>query len=325
MSEDLSLPLWAESKAKICDQIRAVAGKLKIVLKSRNEVHLLQSWIDHHVKIAGKKNVIVMDNCSDDPAVLKIYRDNAEDVLAFSYSDHHNSLHRIALYEELYDALRRSSEFYVFIDTDEFLFWHDGERLLSGLEFTNKMVGGGDFYPGIWLHNYPGCKNIFFISDYVARTLEGLTWGKPIISSRVEVGGFINHNCQLKGSVTNLVPRYGVFVAHFNRLIPQQRINQNIQKLISRKLIRQADEIDNLLNEPGGSSDGNIDLYIREIKSLRALSEGAWPSLNNPPLGTAKLRSDGTLVWADDRTRDAFLSINLDFLNLWTQVSGIVQ
>jgi Glycosyl transferase family 2 len=326
MSEETKLPLWSKEREAICREIRSTTGLIKIVLKTKNEAHLLQSWIDHHVQIAGPKNVIIMDNCSDDPAVLDIYERNSNSVSLYAYGGHHNSLHRISVFPELYQSLRDSCSFYIFIDTDEFLFWSTDRKLVSDkLESKHlETPGPNDVFPGIWLHNYPGCRDIFFVNDHENRAIEGLTWGKPLIASSLNVEGFINHNCQLKGSVPTIRPRFGLFVAHFNRLIPQQRIAQNIQKLISRKTIKSVDDLEELLRaDTPANPDGNVDLYVREIKSLRSLGEAGWPKLNNPPTGTIKLLDDGDIVYFDENVRQAFVQIETGFESSWSKVQGV--
>jgi hypothetical protein len=323
MAEETKLLLWASEQREICRQIRSSQSHVKIILKTKNEAHLLQRWIDHHVQIAGKKNVIIMDNCSVDSVVLDIYQRNSDQILIFAYGGHHNSIHRISDFPELYDALRESCKFYIFIDTDEFLFWGDQDRLVAEQILVGRLdvADSCDVFPGVWLHNYPGCDDIFFVSDYSDRIIEGVTWGKPLVSSRVNVQGFINHNCQLKGSVKDLSAGYGLFVAHFNRLIPQQRITQNIQKLLSRKVIKNIDEIHELLRSDAPcSSDGNVELYVREIRSLEAVKEVGWPKLINPPSGTFKLAADGTLFFGDDVAKRAFANVRTEFQESWHKV-----
>jgi len=323
MSEETKLPLWSRERAKICSEIQSKSSLLRIVLKTKNEAHLLQRWIDHHVQIAGTKNVIIMDNCSDDPAILDIYEKNSDVASVYAYGGYHNSLHRISAFPELYQSLRESCRFYVFIDTDEFLYWADDGRLEAHPDVTRHLegAGAGDVFPGLWLDNYPGCDDIFFVNDYPSRTLDGLTWGKPLIASNVNVDGFINHNCQLKSSVSGIHARFGLFVAHFNRLIPQQRIAQNIQKLVARKRIKSAEEIEDLLRaNTSVNTDGNVNLYVREIKSLRCLGEAGWPKLDNPPAGTIKLLGNGTIVCPDDEVQRAFATIEAEFESNWPKV-----
>lgn len=142
MSDETKLPLWGKEHEKICREIRSTTSSLKIILKTKNEPYLLQRWIDHHVQIVGAKNLIIMDNCSDDPAILEVYKRNSDVVSAYAYSGHHNSLHRISVFPELYKSLRESCGFYVFIDTDEFLYWADNGRrsFASGLAIGDAMT-----------------------------------------------------------------------------------------------------------------------------------------------------------------------------------------
>src|SRR4030088_500938 len=92
-------------------------------------------------------------------------------------------------------------------------------------------------FPGLWINNYPGASSVFFVPNSADAWTHALLWGKPIVSSRLEIRGFINHNVQLYRECGPFPIKSGIFIAHLTRLNPLQRIEANLRKLKSLGLI----------------------------------------------------------------------------------------
>ena len=146
---------WNQDEPEVCTRIARRPAVLKILLKTKNDPFFLRQWIEHHLSIAGPGNIIIFDNGSSNPEVFSIYEQYSNLIEVVSFSGYHNSLHYTSKLPALYEALGRSSEFFTFLDTDEFLvlfkddrFYKD-ERILEMLA-ANKET---DVFPATWLYN----------------------------------------------------------------------------------------------------------------------------------------------------------------------------
>ncbi len=288
---------WTKDRDDICQAISSVPAEMKIVLKTKNEKFLLERWISHHSEIVGSQNIIIMDNASTSPAVLNVYDNLSPEALVVSYPGHHNLLHEIEVFPELYEALRQSSRFYIFLDTDEFLYWFRSGCYLSplGIETFLQESDPETSSPGIWLSNYPHRADTLFVNDNRERIVEGLKWGKPLISSRLALSGRINHNVELKQCIPSARVQFGLFVAHLNRFSAEQRIAQNIQKIISRGVAANAEEVYELSRRASNSDlDDNVQLYLSEIVEFTGRFPKPLPA-NRIPSGCLRIEPDGML------------------------------
>lgn len=122
---------WDREKDKICANIEKTPAVLKIVLKTKDDPFFLQQWIEHHVGIVGSANIIIFDNQSTDPDVADTFGRFSGDIEPISFKGNHNLIHTAAYFPELYEALRRSSKFLTFLDTDERLALFDNDHFYS--------------------------------------------------------------------------------------------------------------------------------------------------------------------------------------------------
>ena len=128
-----------------------------------------------------------------------------------------------------------------------------------------------------------------------------MQWGKPILSSRAEVSGVINHNCQIGKALFNGKSSTNVFVLHLNRLSAQQRIAANLNKLLALNLVPAGTNIEKILAMDNEEfQPGNPRNWVIEIKKLVELPadyrEPAGPEHKN----IIELGRDGVIRFHDD-------------------------
>ncbi len=198
---------WNQDEREVCARIVQRPAVLKILLKTKNDPFFLGRWIEHHLSIAGPGNIIIFDNGSSNPDVFDIYKRFCGLIEVVNFSGYHNSLHYTSRVPALYEALGCSSQFFTFLDTDEFLvlfednFFYNDQRILETLSGAKDI----DVIPATWLYNTDWSATRFICAR--DRLLSGLTWGKPILRSQARLNDFINHNIQLDKALYFSKPR----------------------------------------------------------------------------------------------------------------------
>jgi hypothetical protein len=274
----------------------------------------LERWIEHHCRIVEPRNILIFDNMSDDPQVLSIY-DQHPEVFVVRFTGFHNNVHRVGLFGDLYSALRDSSQFFVFLDTDEFLTLIEGDHYHpdgSILEFLQSDPLP-QVFPGTWLYNTNWIANQFISGTTPEYLSSGLAWGKPVLRSNAPLDGYLNHNIQLDRTLFPARIRTNLFVLHLANLSPQQRIASNINKLIARGFAQPADTAEAISQYTlDGVSDANIVQYVSEIRRLlpmRAQLEAKQGTLRP---GCIELSPDGRIIYYSELERQSLLAFIVD-------------
>jgi hypothetical protein len=292
--------LWSESKAQICRLISDRICSLKIILKVKDDPQMLQSWITHHQNIVGLKGLIILDNMSTDPEMLKIYQSLPNEVHKFKYSGFHNNIHYTQHFPEFYRALRDSCEYFTALDTDEHLTLYDGTTQFQAdtrvVAFLRDRLEA-NVYPGTWLQNITGYMDRFSFYDPLVPLTVGLKWGKPIVSTKCAFEGLINHNTQIDCNLYRQPLVVNFFVLHLSRVSNFQRIDANLKKL------RIYGEIDNNagINELREIGLENLRtdqarMYASEIFHLLDPNTPGRGSL----AGSIQIRDDGCLIPSEE-------------------------
>jgi hypothetical protein len=286
---------WAQREQEICARIEQKPAILKVLLKTKDDPFFLAQWIDHHLGIVGPGNIIIFDNGSTNPEVLAIYDHFAGAVEPILFSGYHNSLHYTNRVPSLYAALYRSSQFFVFLDTDEFLvifeddgFYRDG-RILELLG-ANSCV---NVFPTTWLYNTDWSATRFRCGR--DSLVSGLTWGKPILRSKANLNEFINHNVQLDKTIYG--PRFllDFFVFHMAQLNPRQRILTNVNKLVACRFAARGETAEEIaVRDLSDITDSNIIAWVDEIRRHLAMQD--------PPRAGAAVLRPGCLELIEDRS-----------------------
>ncbi|MGI0013910.1 MAG: hypothetical protein ACREBU_10790 [Nitrososphaera sp.] len=302
---------WSRSKSEICSKIEKTPGRLKIILKTKDDSLMLRDWIEHHQGIAGDENLIIFDNGSTGGDVETIYCGCSPRISVFRYGGFHNSIHYVDRFPELYKTLANSCDYFVFLDTDEFLVWIENDAVVTDPRVVGLIEVHSDVhvFPATWLQNVGGCKDRFWLGSGPEGLAGGLKWGKPIISSKVPVFGLIGHNIQLDKSFYSERILTNCFVLHKSRFSPRQRIEANLKKLIARGVIRTQSAVDLLL-------DGHIErfeavsvrMYVQEIRELWNLRDLASPRTPTQPDGSIEIALDGSITYSRQDLREELSS-----------------
>ncbi len=279
---------WKNDRTRVLESISAVNSYLKVILKTKDDDFFIEKWINHYADIIGIENIIIFDNQTSNERTLQSYS-KYEGLLVVGFDGFHNLIHHVHLFRDLYEALQRSSQYFAFLDTDEFLVSYDQGAIKKDKSILDRITAEacGGFIPTTWLYNQTGYEHRFTCGIDKTVLTNGLIWGKPIISSLAPVAGSINHNCQIADRKIRVVPLGGLFLLHMAYLSPKQRIRTNLNKLIARGFLQIGDSIEDVLAKTSLSNDPNISLYLSEIQALTGAAE-------NPALETTGL-SSGTL------------------------------
>jgi hypothetical protein len=302
---------WPQQLEDICRIVKSQTSIFKIVLKTKNETDLLENWFEHHLSIVGDLNIIVFDNGSTNKRTLEIYKKYRAKINLFGFHENHNLVHNTTYFSQFYQALRESSKFYTFIDADEFLYFTDGDSCIPDQEFITVLKNASDetTFFGLWAANVPGNKDIFYISNSSNTYTSNLKGGKPIISSKFDVKGFINHNIQLYENNSFIKPSGGVLVCHLNMFDKNRREMINIEKILAHKFVKNISDIDNIIsdNDLSGLS-GPVLVYIKEIIKCRTEN---WTPIEHPMLGCFKIHQDRSIEFSDEKSH----KVLMDFKN----------
>ncbi|MDR2893098.1 MAG: glycosyltransferase family 2 protein [Deltaproteobacteria bacterium] len=253
-----TLPVWPQDRDTICTQIRHNYAPFKVILKTRNDSFFLERWIKHYLAITrqtegrNQQGIIIFDNMSTDAEVLRLYEKYRDELLVIRFAGDANKLHCILEHLDLYMAVILNSQFYAFLDTDEFLYLSDGKRFATGAVIGKYLAAHQEvnFFGSMWLENEPESYNTFRFSEKDA--IRQLIYGKPILNSAVMHQSLrmsmrnipiLLHNLEL--SITQYCKTPVCFVlVHYNKFITQ-RLRACLNKLVTCGLVDLAD-FDNL-------------------------------------------------------------------------------
>jgi hypothetical protein len=295
-------PRWETDSAEFCAQIERDHAPIKIVLMTKNDRFLIKRWIQHHAKIVGPENLIIFDNMSDDPEVLSVYREYRDWIGITRYADGHDNLHHTGLYRDLYRSLAKSSEYFLLLDTDEYLILIEDDKHYDDDSILTFVMGNRNFdlFPGTWLWNANWSPQQFNCGELV----RNLALGKPLIRSSKIPTGYVNHNFQLSTRLFAPPFKTNLFVLHLGRLFPKQRISTNMNKLI-RAGIAHPEETPKSIARRNDIADEMMAGYVNEIRDCLASEERT--DLGNAPLdaGCMELSAGGTICYYGAAERKA--------------------
>jgi hypothetical protein len=286
---------WDRDKDEICRSITQRKSKLKILLKTKNEIHYLQKWVDHHSNIVGNDNIVIFDNYSDDDYVVSLLSEYSKYIQVYRFSGFHNDVNKVDKKPELFEAIRNSCDYFIILDTDEFLYWCDDlGSIVPGNEIVDRLfrVPQADLIVGIWLNDVGGRDDRFTLFQHGSVEPIGLTLGKSIISTRPTLSGIVCHNFQLDGPALDQARSANVLIAHLKNALPAQRIRGNLEKLRQYNFLRPNEGVERVLTADLAqlSVSGNVRQWIKEIQSLDA---GGNRIQSSTPLSQGQIAING--------------------------------
>lgn len=311
----IELPLWGIDTEEIVERVMSTDGVLKIVVKTRNEFSQLREWYHHHCQIVGEQNIIIADNLSSDMDALYLLRETSTSSVAFQFSGFHNHFHDQSKFPELYSAIRKSSQFYTVLDSDERLVWIEDAHWISDERIVDRIQSLAPFQilPGNLIWNRVGSRSRFKFSpdEEEARTI--VSWGKPVLSSSCPVAaGHRCHNVQHPRELLRRGPGNHLFQQHLANLYPAERIRSNITKLVAHGVLKGEQEVEDILTMDFAAVAGRNEAARRFLWEIRSLSADLAEQAN---LGTELLAGaiefipGGSMMFHDDSQKLAFQSL----------------
>lgn len=302
---------WEENADQICREIAGRESPIKVVLKTKDERFLLKRWIQHYIDLFGSDGIVIFDNGSTNESVIETYEAYSDRILIYTYKGSVDTIHITTNFKRLYDALRQSSEYFAFLDTDEFLVGMNEDKLLSADATRSQILHSGKAaYFGVWLQNLAKSDRRFWLTE--DRLVQGMLWGKPIIRRDAVLPEFVNHNHQLVSLMDDTTPLVAdLFLLHLNLLFPRQRIEANLRKLVTFGAISPGTRPEDLLHEDAQRfPKGNVRNWIQEIKNLLATENEVVPT--SLPPDAIEFLQDGKLEFTKETQKPLLSSFLRD-------------
>ena len=260
----MSIPTWPAQAEETIARVENFSAVLKICTKTRNEADLLESWITHHAKIVGLENLIIADNCSDDPRVRISRRIRQVNLFRFS-GNHKNYGHpRFPCCSR-----RFSAQYLAFIDTDEDSYMRQLERWIASSEICRMLEAREaiGIIPTTWLVNQLNSFDHFEINSHES-LVANFKMGKPILPVRYVALETGIHNFQFAGFDFDDDFGLNLFLLHLTQL-PQRRLMSNRLKLISRGIVPASSTIDEILARDFSSLEDQS--FIPMVEEMRRM------------------------------------------------------
>lgn len=272
---------WEEDAPEICALIENSPTTLRIILKTKDDELLIERWINHYINIVDKKSdIIIFDNMTTNKNVLDVYQKYMEKIVVIRYSCYFNELHDVNKFSNLYSSIWKSSKFYTFIDTDEFLYLYDRGSVISGnaiVDFLDNSIGV-NFFPTFWLKNMYYRDDVFIFKENIEYIRYLAAMGKPILNSekaRKCIRNIMIHALHMPLSIYGKSPCCFLLL-HLNMLSKSQRIRTNMNKLVQHGLIRHAHDFKTVLGlNLETVNHGVFRYFVREIRALLAAPDVA--------------------------------------------------
>ena len=162
---------------------------LKIVLKARDEFELIDIWIEHHAKIVGYENLIVMDCGSTDPRYFERLAHWSDKVLVLKYWSFFTDIHSASWNRQFFELLAENCRYISILDADEFLLARSGDEF--SCEQVKRLLSARqlDVFCGTWVNaaclSWCGATSISLSLDISPDLIRaGSFAGKSIVSTR---------------------------------------------------------------------------------------------------------------------------------------------
>jgi hypothetical protein len=178
---------------------------------------------------------------------------------------------------DLYIALAKSSLFFTIIDSDEFLYWYDGNGLTHDSSILDYFAKNRNvhFFPSYWMENIDERDDIYNFHD-------GNLWrfhmGKPVISARIVslllkdylAGNFpiLHHTKDLPLSTYGSAPT-GIILLHRKNQNKIQRLKANMEKLTAFRICKTSKDFATIMKiNADDVTPAHVRSYVLEVKKL---------------------------------------------------------
>jgi len=263
----------------------------------------------------------VFDNMSDDPATLSTYRKYHKQVEIIKFAGPWYNIHHTHIFGELYRALGKSSDYFIFLDADEFLILMSGDEYCNDDRIVAFVIENAqyDLFPSSWLFNLNWSTTKFKCGPQASDLAQNLACGKPLIRSAKLPLGYVNHNFQLSTKFFAPPFKTNLFLLHLSRLFPKKRIVANVNKLIGAGIATEGESPESIARRTD-ITDKIMAEYVTEIRDCLALDPRA--EFVDAPLapGCVELSDGGGVTYYGDAER----KLIADFIADPRQVYGLL-
>ena len=309
---------WTHDKALICARLAERRAALTICLKTKDDACFLERWITHHAQIVGLRNLVIFDNMSTSDDVWRIYGKYAGELLVVQFEGHCDALHHPEVYRELYGALKQSTAFCAFLDTDEFLIRMVGAGFHADASIVDFIQSCGEvnWLPGTWLHNAFRSDSVFQCGSDMSVLIGGLTRGKPIVRPSAIVGGCVLHNWQLYSNITASRTHTNLFLLHRKNLSVERRIAVLMCKIARqsklhhsarvRTFVSDDDDLQAILAKETDYLTPNLKQQVSELRSVVKFREKNDSTVDKLEAGHVRFCADGKIEYFSDTEKKLF-------------------
>jgi hypothetical protein len=308
---------------KLIEQEKSI---FKIITKTKNENFFIEKWIVHHLNILQDTKLIVFDNMSDDKYVNRIYRKYRNNIILFKFDMYMDSIHMARKFMQLYKSLSVSSKFFTIIDSDEYLYLYDGDRIINDNTIIKFLEENTDcnFFAPCWIENVADSEKLL---SFNPQNLSYFHFGKPIINANIITAfelALNKYSYPILHHIKDLpIWTYGktqtkFLLLHLKNLNKYQRIKANMQKLVAFKIIQNDKDFFTLLKIDPKEISGYIRNYIIETKALvENIIHADKQSSDLSNNGVIEICDDGMLKFTPDSYEQEFKNLmDSDYFDL---------
>ena len=300
---------WETDAPEVCRLIANSPTLLRVILKTKDDEMLIERWIRHYSAfLKHPQSILIFDNMSSNTKVLEAYEKYADRITLIKFSFYFNRLQENTLLPELYQAIWDSSTFYTLVDTDEFLYLYDGDKIIADERILSLLHKSRNvsFFPTFWLKNAYCKDNVFTFRDDIEYIRYLLYMGKPILNSarlRDRLLPITTHGLHLPVSAYGKAPAC-FLLFHLSTLSKEQRIRVNMDKLCQYRVIKHPRDFHTVLNADLNTlRPGNVSYFIREIRKLLEMPDRREEAIGP---GHLEIAGDGSLNFFPPSLREAF-------------------
>jgi glycosyltransferase involved in cell wall biosynthesis len=221
---------------------------LKVILKVKDEPHIIKTWIEYYARAVGYHNIIIADCGSTDPAFLEILKQYEQRILILRYENYYNHLHWVHANLDLFKTVLINCKYIAVIDADEFLFGMQGNSISQRAVCETLQHSSEDVLAGTWFENVtiPDTNEgrcdlrgpLKFSLDETGMKF-GTFGGKAIVkSSAVLSVNYVGHNF-FKGVVERITPTsFGrIGILHINKFGPSIVKSRSLMHLKTKGVV----------------------------------------------------------------------------------------
>jgi hypothetical protein len=182
----------------------------------------------------------------------------------------------VSWFKQLYKSLSISSKFFTIIDSDEFLYLYDGDKVIkdnSIIQFLEKNTDCNFFVP-CYIENVTENDKLF---SFNPKSLSIFNQSKPIVNSKIIPlfeQALTKYECPTLHHTQELpILTYGktktkFLLLHLKNLNKYQRIKTNMEKLVSLNIVKHNNDFSALIKIDLNTIHGNGRHYIIETRKL---------------------------------------------------------